>query len=460
MRKSLKSLVKLCIFVQFFVLLLLPETVSAKQKKPVPHNIPTGPDIYEEDYEDPFEELDEPVSLDEAEDESAGTTRFSRASPGSVDSEGGGTAGNAAGTPRITKPLKPEDNISFGPVDKQNFYPEMAALLLFIVYVINFFVGKAKNQQLAFAWLRNFKPLFQRQFSAVGIYEQDVPGLNPAADVPGLNPAAEGAGLIQDSQSCYKLYASGRRFCTCLLATIELRKRQDLFSLMLEFVDLSPSKDLCTLEIPMSDTMEPFVFAIMRKRDQKRLRREQKDLENYAGLVTSPLLNKDWSILTDCPELEADFVDERVANLLHTDPGVFEVLHFTDQNSDPNCRLGKKILRFQFQLPINQDQIRATQKFLAMAFHFIDCVATQKLSAQARESALKKRRKVSEKMHRATHAQRQEAHQRRKEEMKRREEEQLAAEKANLSEAALRKKEAREYNKAFRKKQPRVKLIR
>lgn len=211
-------------------------------------------DIYASDYEDPFEEFGDGPMLPEldVDMEVGGGFRINQeANPydSGINSENGFENGN-----RFGKRTKPEDSISFGPVDKQNFWPECFAILFFITYVVNYFVGKSQNHQIAHSWLQNFKPLFQKQFSAVGLYEQDSTYTISTED---------GSGFIQESQSCFKLYATGRRFCTCCLATLELRKRQDLLFLLLEMADLGPTKDLVTLEIPVHGKVFSFLGRLL-----------------------------------------------------------------------------------------------------------------------------------------------------------------------------------------------------
>jgi len=270
-----------------------------------------------------------------------------------------------------------------------------------------------------------------------------------------------GSGLLKESQSCFKFYASGRRHCHCLLATLELRKRHDLFSLILAAVDLSVSADTVTIEVPMNDTdMEPFVFAIVRRKQERKLRKSTKDLENYCGVVKSTRLPSTLCILTDCPELEREFLDDPVVSVLKEREDLFASLHFTDQNSNPAFYAGgsgnKKILRLKFNLPSQKNMGDLAPLMKMAVVHFIDRVASIRLSAQARARATQKRKIVADNLFRASHAQRQEALLKRKEELRKKEEENAT----ELSPEAQRRKEARDYKAALKRKQPRVKILR
>jgi hypothetical protein len=93
----------------------------------------------------------------------------------------------------------------------------------------------------------------------------------------GLCPhAGDGEGsevLMKETSSNFKFYASGRRFCRGFLATLDLRRRQDLFSLALHLV--SPHDDMIDIEVLMSDnTMPPMVLAIATPRLAKEMMKE------------------------------------------------------------------------------------------------------------------------------------------------------------------------------------------
>jgi len=141
----------------------------------------------------------------------------------------------------------------------------MGAIIFIFFYSINFYFGKRTNESIAQRWYAEFRPVFEVQFSALGAYE-------------GTEQNKEGGGgLLKDSHSCYKFYASGRRFCSGMLCTLELRKRHNLFSLVLALFDLSTVRDTLTIEIPMNDEdMEPFVFAIVRKKEEKKMKKKSK----------------------------------------------------------------------------------------------------------------------------------------------------------------------------------------
>eukprot|EP00479_Gromia_sphaerica_P000819 TRINITY_DN1097_c0_g1_i1.p1 TRINITY_DN1097_c0_g1~~TRINITY_DN1097_c0_g1_i1.p1 ORF type:complete len:202 (-),score=45.02 TRINITY_DN1097_c0_g1_i1:559-1164(-) len=157
----------------------------------------------------------------------------------------------------------------------QTYYAETAAMLFIVVYAINFVIGKRQNEQIAYDWHDSVINTFEDQFAVIGDFEGE----------------HELQKLYKDSQSCYKFYASGRRYCGGLLATIELKKRHDIFSLFLATIDLSTSRDSLIIEVPM-DEMEPFVFLVGHRRDEQKWRKTLKDVGQFASQTPSARLSK------------------------------------------------------------------------------------------------------------------------------------------------------------------------
>jgi hypothetical protein len=317
----------------------------------------------------------------------------------------------------VEKPVKaPRKKISFGPTETQNYYMEYAALVFIAVYAVNFLLGSRNNNRIAQNWYQHYEDWFKTQFASTGP-------------------------LLKDSHFSYKFYASGRRYCTGMLVTMNLRKRHDLFSLMMEAG--GASEDSIIIEIPMmEDDMEPFVFAISRKKAEKKMKKNNKDLDNLSLSVKSRLLGDSLALLTDTPDLEAAFLDERSCRTMSLE--WFRSLHFSDLGA-VKFNASTKVLRFQFRLPDDVTQLRVLTE---MAIFFVDRVATTKLSATVKQKNILKRKQVAEKEFKASHQQRQEAAAKRKEERK--------EESPADAKAAAKKKEAKDK----KAKQPRVKVLR
>ncbi|KAJ6941968.1 hypothetical protein NC652_007907 [Populus alba x Populus x berolinensis] len=112
-------------------------------------------------------------------------------------------------------------------------------------------------------------PIFEKSFSLLGIGEGEDSPL-----------------LLREGQAVFKLYASGRRYCRGLLATMELKSREDLLS-RIYYNTVVPCKDIeISFEVHMSDdAMDPAVFAWARKKMARGMQKELRGLQRFAGSV-------------------------------------------------------------------------------------------------------------------------------------------------------------------------------
>lgn len=178
-------------------------------------------------------------------------------------------------------------------------WPEAVAALAIVAFVYVYLGGSRENESIADAWFNVVRPTLDLQFAKVGAYQ------GPPRDRP----------LIKDSCFSYRVYSSGRRNCSGLLASLELRKRQDLLSIVLSSLGVITSQDKCTIEIPLeASTMEPFVLLLCRRRDEKRVRKTYSDVEQFAVRASQPAALKSIgiSVLADTPEVVSELLDQRV----------------------------------------------------------------------------------------------------------------------------------------------------
>lgn len=87
----------------------------------------------------------------------------------------------------------------------QGFALEISMVMFLVIYIANFFVGKNKNNYIAGRWFDSIFPELQNQFYAIGAYDP------PSTDK-----------LIKESHNVFKVYASGRRYCSGFLANLEV----------------------------------------------------------------------------------------------------------------------------------------------------------------------------------------------------------------------------------------------
>jgi hypothetical protein len=141
------------------------------------------------------------------------------------------------------------------------FSVEIACVSFLICFVLNYFTGKRQNKNIALAWATKFATrdsIFDKNFSLLGTGD--------GKDTPLL---------LKEGQDVFKFYASGRRFCQGMLATMEMRARHDLLSRFVELV--FPGKDTITFEVVMhEEAMDHVILAVARKKAAKELQKEER----------------------------------------------------------------------------------------------------------------------------------------------------------------------------------------
>ncbi|XP_042486959.1 uncharacterized protein At5g49945-like [Macadamia integrifolia] len=328
------------------------------------------------------------------------------------------------------------------PAKPRSFIIEVACICFLICFVINYFTGKRANEKIALAWAAKFATkdsIFDKNFSLMGTGD--------GKDTPLL---------LKEGQSVFKFYASGRRFCQGLVATMELQSRHDLISRIYNLI--VPSKDEITFEVYMNDdAMDHVVFALAKKKAAKVMQKEFRDLQGYANLV-SPPSNRKWVVedlasISESREVAGDLINETVLDQVFGEKTFekfgkgFISMHFSDQHSGTN----RKILLFKFALP-DANHMADMTRLVALVPYYIDLIGRYKVSSQVRSKTEAARTKAAQEAYKELLNARQEALQKRKAEKRKLMEEA----EAKLSAEALRKKEAKER---ARKAMPKVKRV-
>lgn len=210
---------------------------------------------------------------------------------------------SAASTDQTPDPKTTEEAKNVTVSKKKNSYTvEVVCVTFLIMFIINYFTGKRENENLALAWATKFATkdsIFEKNFSLLGVGEGDDSPL-----------------LLKEGQNVFKFYASGRRYCSGLLATMELKSRHDLISRLYNLV--VPCKDEITFEVYMNDdAMDHVVFAMAKKKTAKTMQKEVGDLNKFAGLVTAPPAPKKWvvedlGVVSESREVAGDLITEGV----------------------------------------------------------------------------------------------------------------------------------------------------
>jgi hypothetical protein len=182
------------------------------------------------------------------------------------------------------------------------FSVEIACVSFLICFVLNYFTGKRQNENIALAWATKFATrdsIFDKNFSLLGTGD--------GKDTPLL---------LKEGQDVFKFYASGRRFCQGMLATMEMRARHDLLSKFVELV--FPRKDTITFEVVMNEeAMDHVILAVARKKAAKTMQKEERDLQRFANVLTSAPAGRKWvsdelAVVAESKEVAGDIITEAV----------------------------------------------------------------------------------------------------------------------------------------------------
>lgn len=330
---------------------------------------------------------------------------------------------------------------------KQSFLVEIVCVSFLIMFVINYFTGKRENENLALSWASKFATkdsIFEKNFSLLGVGEGDDSPL-----------------LLKEGQNVFKFYASGRRYCQGLLATMELKSRHDLLSRIYNMV--IPCKDEISIEVYMNDdAMDHVVFALARKKMAKAMQKELRDLQRFAGSVVQPPNGRKWvaeelAVVSESKEVAGDLITEAVLEQVFSEKSFekhgkgFISMHVSDQL--PGTQ--KKMLLFKFALPDAKNMADMT-RLVALVPYYIDLVGRYKLSSQARSKTEAARAKAAQEAYKELQGARQEALQKKKAERKK----MLEEAEAKFSAEAIRKKEEKERARQMKKAMPKVKMTR
>ncbi|TYH31923.1 hypothetical protein ES288_A01G210600v1 [Gossypium darwinii] len=331
-------------------------------------------------------------------------------------------------------------------VPKKSFTVEIACGSFLIVFIVNYFTGKRENENLALAWAAKFATkgsIFEKNFSLLGVGEGEDSPL-----------------LLKEGQTVFKFYASGRRYCQGLLATMELKSRHDLISRLFNLV--VPCKDEITFEVYMNDeAMDQVVFAVAKKKAAKGMQKEVRDLQRFAGLMPTPSGRKwvvdELSVISESKEVAGDLITETVLEQVFGDKAFekygknFISMHFSDQHPGTH----RKMLLFKFALP-DANHMAEITRLVALVPYYIDLIGRYKLSSQARSKTEAARVKAAQEAYKELQNARQEALQRKKAEKKK----MLEEAEAKLSAEAARKREAKDRARQMKKAMPRMKMTR
>ena len=361
---------------------------------------------------------------------------------------------------------------SFKQFKLESYYIEIAFLSATFLYLVNFFLGSAKNLKFAQEWYDQSRDLLKQQFVLVG----GAPTINDGSQKRDeetesyLASLKKQRGLIKASESLFTIWSSGRVGMEGLLIEINLLKRQDLFSMALNL--LKASKDHLTLRFALGqESYENFVFCIAHRTQAARLIRDMVDINTFCP-KRKPLSQLGYDIdklvvLTELSDVISFVLDQDTVKFLKKYEKSVNYIHITDHFSNdrsedvsPMQKLAhvKRIATFSFSFPKNAEE---RSDFILFALSLIDRLRRFKLARDSKQKSDKNRQKITDYIQKAALSSRQEAAAAKKEELRRLEKERIYNEDDPEKQRRWERKEAkREQKKSkLRVKQLRVKSM-
>jgi len=336
-----------------------------------------------------------------------------------------------------------------------NYYLEILMIIGIVVYFMNFFTGKSKNQKIANMWFNSHISILESQFALVGD--------DGAKNIEDIHEP-----ITKESENIFTFWCSGRVCCEGMLVELKLLKRQDLVGVIAN--TLKPAYDQLHIRVDMSyEDMDNFIFAIASKKSSLKLSKDMYDINTYCperraaekyGVAGS------YFVMSEVAEVASAMLDSKLVSMFKKYGDAIDTIHFSDQytglkpseDQQPmELPQGKKVLIFVFNLTnITQAGLEETSPLLHLVFYCIDKVKKYKLSREAKVKADKNRSKVAENHWRSIHAAKAEKAAEERERKRREVKERI---KEIEDPEKQRKMEERENRKEKKKNAPKMKQL-
>ncbi|CAD8199861.1 unnamed protein product [Paramecium pentaurelia] len=266
------------------------------------------------------------------------------------------------------------DYVAFINQIPHNYPYECIGFILFLFYIFMYITGNTTNKKLALKFASTTYDFFKTNFTYVGVTNK------------------ENGPLLQSiSSNSFGFIAQGRNNLNCLAVTIDLKKRQDLLS-MLFFSFIWPERDTITIDIPIAATPQPICFALVKKRDAKSYKEANIDLKYLCEKLSIEKIDDNLTLVTlgEGKEPLTTIFDSKLCQALKKYDKYIQNIHFTDQ---------KTLLPNPYNLRatlINIESLDDYTEFIQLMLQIVDKIANFKLSQSARQQYEEERAKFEE----------------------------------------------------------------
>ena len=256
------------------------------------------------------------------------------------------------------------------------YFYEIIMFAFIILFIINVFIGKRKNYNISKLWLKSNLDFFTNNYAHIGADRE----FNTKISEP----------LIYDSYNNYKFFASGRVYINWMLVDINLKKRQDLVTLLSNIFIFS-EKDKITYEATISPSNElPCIFCICKKKEAKNLKKSFKEIDSFTIATYPSFLDENLVLLCENNEMmETMFKNKQFYNAFQKIESNIDTVFFTDKR---NAKDNYAIM-FQFNIKINDLYNDLLFKDFTLFVHIcIDLLCTLSVKNNYKKEAYQRRK--------------------------------------------------------------------
>ena len=252
--------------------------------------------------------------------------------------------------------------------------------------------------------------------------------------------------LIKDSYYDYKFFASGRVYVSWMIVDINLKRRQDLISLLAELF-LFSEKDRIMYEVSLSPSEDvPCVFAICKKKDVKNTKKNYREISEFAEVVNLSFMDKNYVLLTEDEETtKRIFSNREFISQYNKIEKFLELIFFTDRRTAKDKH--GMVVSFELRNKYTEADLYDMTIFTHM---LIDIIGSTSVKATYRKEANARRKEYEAKISR-------ELAEKNKEEIKNAKEEKKNAEQYKpMTREQLKKKEEKERKEAMKERRKKL----
>lgn len=343
-----------------------------------------------------------------------------------------------------------------------NYQVEIVMLIGLAAYLSNYLWGRAKNGELAEAWLAANRSTLEAQFALVG---------DDGTSSSSSETSSSSSAFMRETDSTFNLWCSGRAGVEGMLVSLKLLKRQDLVSMIGSL--MRPKTDQIVIKVDLEPgEMDSFVFAVGNRKVMARLGKEMADLSQYCTEKKNSAslgLPASFTLFSESMEASSAMLqDPKILAALEKLEPWLEYVHFSDQYTGPKPAEGEtqcakaaaegaaRSVILAARVPAEAEAEAAGARLLALLFYWLEKLRRFRLSREGKAKAERNRATAAERAERSTHSQRQEAAQARREERVRERKERLMAEEDPEKQRRLQREEQKREAK---KKTPKMKQL-